>query len=509
MAEIREDVSRHFADMVADTTSEDVRGAAADAAKKSVLDTLGVALAASGVEPAVRAALDLVQETGGREEAHVLGRWEQVPAMMAAFANGALAHGLDFDDQTPWGQHSASSIVPATLALAERRGGVTGRQLIAAVAVGQDIFARLRCHVGWRKDWNLSSVLGVFPATAASAKVLDLTRDQAHHALGIASQQSSGVMEVVAGTGSDLRGLYAGFSAKGAVLAALLAERNVSGVENLFEGQYGIFNTYFGGEYDREAMLADLGSEYRGASTLYKMWPAVGTAHSHIHATVQIVTEKDLSPGDIEQIRVHVGDYHLLMCTPLATRRLPATLVDAKFSLPFLVAIAAVRRGMGVSDFTDSGLQDPEVRAVAQRVIPVKDHRLDWKLELPPGYVEVITRDGRSFGQEGKNVPGRAGVANDMGRVGEQVRRVRGRRPPATFARADRGGRRVGARSGFARRRHRDPSDALMSEITGSGGGRYTFSAGRSVAITLCQGRTGPSPCHLVPTCQAFAELRK
>jgi 2-methylcitrate dehydratase PrpD len=123
MAEIREDVSRHFADMVADTTSEDVRGAAADAAKKSVLDTLGVALAASGVEPAVRAALDLVQETGGREEAHVLGRWEQVPAMMAAFANGALAHGLDFDDQTPWGQHSASSIVPATLALAECRPG--------------------------------------------------------------------------------------------------------------------------------------------------------------------------------------------------------------------------------------------------------------------------------------------------------------------------------------------------------------------------------------------------
>ena len=109
---------------------------AVEGAKKSILDTLGVILAASGLEPAMTPIIDLVRETGGRAESSVFGFGDRVPAIMAAFANGAMAHCLDFDDQTPWGQHAASSIIPAVFAVAERRGGVSGKDLIAAVAVG-------------------------------------------------------------------------------------------------------------------------------------------------------------------------------------------------------------------------------------------------------------------------------------------------------------------------------------------------------------------------------------
>ena len=242
------DVVSHLARHAAGTTYDALPLPAVEAAKKSILDTLGVILAASGTEPAVRGVIDLVRETGGRPESTVLAFGDRVPALMAAFANGAMAHCLDFDDQTPWGQHSASSIVPAAFAVAERRGGVSGREMITAVAVGQDIFARLRRNVGWRKDWNLSTVLGVFAGAAATARLLGLTPQATAHALGVASMQSSGVMEVVAGTGSNLRALYAGFSAKGAVLAALLADKGVTGVDRLFEGEYGVFATYFGGQ---------------------------------------------------------------------------------------------------------------------------------------------------------------------------------------------------------------------------------------------------------------------
>ena len=126
--------------------------------------------------------------------------------------------------------------------------------------------------------------------------MLDLPAPTVHHALGIASQQSSGIGEVLAGTGSDLRGVYAGFSARGAVTAALLAERGMTGVDLLFEGPNGVFNTYFGGRYDREPMLADLGTDFRGAGTLYKLWPSVGTSHGHIHATIRIMHEENLAP---------------------------------------------------------------------------------------------------------------------------------------------------------------------------------------------------------------------
>ena len=406
MPALTADLVRHLADFVADARYTRLPADAVAAAKKSTLDTLGVILAASGMEPAVRGVVDLVRESGGRPEASVLAFGGRAPAIMAAFANGAMAHCLDYDDQTPWGQHASSSIIPAAFAVAERKGGVSGRDMIAAVAAGQDIFARLRCNVGWRKDWNISTVFGVFAATATAARLLGLSGDRIASAFGIASMQSCGVMEVVCGTGSNLRGMYAGFSAKGAVLAALLAEKGMTGVEALFEGKYGLFNTYFDGQYDRDKILEDLGRDYKGGATLYKLWPAVGTAHSHIHAMIDIVRDHDLGVEDIDEIRVYVGDYHDLMCRPLEARRAPATLVDARFSLPFLVAVAAVRRGMSVSDFTGEALKDPEVLAVARKVVPVADDALDWKMELPPGRVEIVTRDGRRLEAAGSNVPG-------------------------------------------------------------------------------------------------------
>ena len=410
----RRDLVHDFADHAAGLPYGDLPHEAREAAKKSILDTLGVILAASGMEPAVRGVIEIAQESGGTPDCTLLAFGGRAPAILAALANGALAHCLDYDDQTPWGQHCASSIVPAVFAVAERRGGVSGRELITAVAVGQDIFARLRCNVGWKKDWNLSTVLAVYAATAAAGRVAGLTAAQIGHAMGIASMQSSGVMEMVAGRGSDLRGLYAGFSAKGAVLAVLMAERGVTGIDRLFEGKLGVFASYFGGRYDRDAMLAGLGTELQGSGTLYKRWPCVGTAHSHMKAAIDVVEQNELAIADIAEIRLHVGDYHDLMCQPLAERRAPATLADAKFSLPFLVAVAVARRGMSVTDFTQASLRDPAILEAGRKISLVADATLDWKLELPPGRVEIVATDGRRWLVEGREVPGNSDNPMDL-----------------------------------------------------------------------------------------------
>lgn len=400
------DLCYDIADYILNTRYENLSPQAIDGAKKSILDTFGVCLAASGQEPAVRGMVEFVKESGGRAESSILAFGGRVPAIMAAFANGAMAHCLDYDDQTPWGQHSASSLLPAVYAVSERLGGVSGKQMITAVAAGQDLFNRMRSHVDWRKDWNFSTVMGVFCATAASGLLLGSDRDQIANSLGIASMQCCGTMEVIYSTGSDLRAMYAGFPAKGAVLAALLAQKGITGVPKVFEGQYGIMNMYFDGKYDREKITEGLGSDYIGGLTLYKRWPAVGTAHSHIHAMIELMKQNALSLDDVEEIRVHVGDYHQIMCDPIEKRRVPETLVDAKFSLPFLVAIAAVRQDMRLADFTEAALHDPDVLATAQKIIPIADPTLDWKLELPPGRVEILTRDGRKLEKVGTEIPG-------------------------------------------------------------------------------------------------------
>ena len=400
------DLVHLLADHAAGLSYDDLPTNAREAAKKSLLDTLGVILAASGLEPAARGVIEIVLESAGVPQSTILGFGGRAPALWAALANGALAHCLDYDDQTPWGQHAASSIVPAVFAAAERQGRVSGTELIAAVAAGQDIFARLRCNVGWKKDWNLSTVLGVIAATASTARVMSLPAERIAHAMGIATMQSSGIMEMVAGRGSELRGLYAGFSAKGAVLASMMAEKGITGIDRMFEGNYGFMKTYFDGRYDREAIVRNLGAEFLGSETIYKRWPCVGTAHSHMKAAIDIVTENELRPNEIAEVRLHVGDYHDLMCQPLEERRAPVTLADAKFSLPFLVSVAIVRHGMSVTDFTAAGLRDPDVLEVGRKMRLITDPALDWKLELPLGRVEIVSQDGRSWIREGRGVPG-------------------------------------------------------------------------------------------------------
>jgi 2-methylcitrate dehydratase PrpD len=116
--------------------------------------------------------------------------------------------------------------------------------------------------------------------------------------------------------------------------------------------------------------------------------------------------EHALKASDIEQVKVFVGDFHQRMCYPLELRRAPATLVDAKFSLPFCVALAAVRGGIRIADFTASALKDPDVLAIAQKVLPVEDSSLDWKVKIPDGRLEITTRDGRRFERVGDKVPG-------------------------------------------------------------------------------------------------------
>ncbi|KWF24847.1 MmgE/PrpD family protein [Burkholderia pseudomultivorans] len=400
------DLSHDFASFVAATQYADLSPQAIDGAKKSVLDTIGVILAATGVEPAVKGVNELVREAGGTPESTLLGFGGRAPALWAAFHNGAMAHCLDFDDHAPEGHHPSSSIVPAVLALAERAGGVSGREMLAAVAAGQDMFLRIRRNVANRQDWHLTTVIGVFSAAAAAARVIGLNSEQTVNALGIAGMQSCGTMELAYGVGSDLRGMYAGFSTKGAVLGALMAQKGISGVKSMFEGKAGLFNVYFAGQYDRAKMLDGLGRDYDGGSILYKPWPSCGASHGFIHATLELMKEYRLTIDDIDTIRVNVGDFQKQLCEPIENRRSPATSADAKFSIPFCIAVAAVKGQVKVADFFGEALRDPGVIAAAQKVVPVVDNSFNWRTMLPKGRLDIVTRDGRTLSRVGDQVPG-------------------------------------------------------------------------------------------------------
>ena len=63
---------------------------------------------------------------------------------MAALANGALSHAMDFEDSHDTAfVHSNAVSVPALLAVAEEIGGVTGKDLITAMVIASEMTCRL------------------------------------------------------------------------------------------------------------------------------------------------------------------------------------------------------------------------------------------------------------------------------------------------------------------------------------------------------------------------------
>jgi 2-methylcitrate dehydratase PrpD len=116
--------------------------------------------------------------------------------------------------------------------------------------------------------------------------------------------------------------------------------------------------------------------------------------------------ENDVDLEEIAEVRVYVGDFQQRMCSPLSLRQVPATLVDAKFSLPFLVALSLAKGQMKIADFTSDALKDPAILALAQKVVPVPDSSFNWTSKLPDGKIEVVKRDGKILSRLGNAVPG-------------------------------------------------------------------------------------------------------
>jgi 2-methylcitrate dehydratase PrpD len=121
---------------------------AAEYSRLAVLDGLGVMLAASGLSADAVPFASLAKRNGGQPEAGLLGSAQRVPMAAAAFANGALSHALDYEDAFDAAPtHPNASLLPAAFAVCESDGGISGQDLLIAVAVGCDLVCRLALAV--------------------------------------------------------------------------------------------------------------------------------------------------------------------------------------------------------------------------------------------------------------------------------------------------------------------------------------------------------------------------
>ncbi len=397
-----EEVTPLFTNFIAGTSYHDLPQPITERVKKSILDTIGVIIPASELMPDLKKAMGIYIDAGGKPESTVLAYGVKLPAWAAAFANGVRGHSLDYAD----GHLEAVfrigiSCIPAALALAERRGvAIGGKELITAVAVAEEFLCRLGVSVARRRKsfgpWHCGILLGNFGATAASARMLNLTAEQTDRAFGVGFLQCGGTVGVTA-PDANIRGMYAGFTSKNGVMAALMAEQGLLGPRGVLSSPDGLFDAYFQGAYDRDYLIADIGKEFELRNLSFKPWPACAFAHPFIDAMLTLRAEHSIRPEDIERIEVHSGEVTKEFCEPvnLAAGKYPKTTNNGKRSVPFNVALAALKGKISFSDFTPEALANPEVLRMAEKVQWVHSPELEVSNQLPPGITRIFCRQGK------------------------------------------------------------------------------------------------------------------
>ena len=192
-----EEATRIVSRFIAEADYTHLPQAITERVKHSVLDTLGIIMPASVLMPDLNAAIDLRIEAGGKEESSILGYGIKVPCWEAAFANGVRGHALDYADGHLEAVYRVGiSVIPAAFAVAERIGGVSGKEFITAVAAAEEVLCRLGVSVARKRltlgPWHCGILMGNFGATASAAKILGLNTDQTDRAFGIAFMQTGG-----------------------------------------------------------------------------------------------------------------------------------------------------------------------------------------------------------------------------------------------------------------------------------------------------------------------------
>jgi len=358
-------LTRKIAAFAVETRFEDIPDAVIDGAKRSQLDTLGVALGGVADDEAAKILGRFARDLGGPGEATVVGQGFKASLPYAALANGTAADVIGFSDVAmETMNHPSPSVCAALWALAEKIGA-SGRDILAAHAIGLEIAEKTGHGIRpqfHQRGWEPRGVLNTFGAAAACARLLGLDAGAAANALGICGAEASG-MRAVKGTMS--KAYITGMAARNGLEAALLAARGFTGPANVFEARDGVLQT-FGEGADGEIIRQNLGNpwEYIAPGITYKAHPVCTCSHPAIEAALKLRAEHGVKADDVESI--------VCATTPGAADWLPFSEPTGKFqgkySMPFIVALALVEGRVVLGDVTDGKLQDPGIRALMEKI---------------------------------------------------------------------------------------------------------------------------------------------
>ncbi len=390
-------ISRQIADWAAAATYDDLSPEAVAAAKVILYDSLGCAFGGYKTHD-VSIMMKFHEEKGGTPEATIIGSGKKLPAIDAALLNALMIRALDYND-IYWKQDPShpSDIISGPLALGERLDK-SGKDLLLAIAIGHEVEMRL-CEAGFpgirERKWH-HATLTAFAAPYACGAIMGLNAEQITHAVGISGSRHATFGSVTAGHLTMMKNTVDPLATQSGAFAAELALRGYEGPEHAIDGKEGLFDAY-GPDWKGEILVDGLGKSWRIPQCGLKAFPTEALTHAPLTAVIELVTENDLKPDEIETITVKtIARAADILSDP--SKYNPQTRESADHSLPYCISVAVVDRAVVPSSFDENKIFDPTIRAQLEKLKVVAEPKFEAMFpEKQPNEVSVTTTDGRTL----------------------------------------------------------------------------------------------------------------
>jgi len=369
-------VTMNLSDYVSQLSWDGIDSTVMTHLKYCILDTIGCGIFCSEL-PWGKLTIEFGKSLGTGEEALIWGTPWRVPAHQAALVNGTMVHSFEIDDLHKVAViHPGGIVIPAVLAMAEKKGDVDGKSLLLAILAGYEVGCRVGMVSGaiqLKKGFHPSATSGSFGAAAGVAKLLGLDGELTAHALGIAGTQTSGLMS--AQYQAMAKRMNSGRSAQTGVYAGSLAQMGFTGITNVLEAEYGGFFSAFAGEVNLEDALEGLGSTFETMNVGFKCYSCCGSNHTSVdsilalkrkHPNITLDQIRSITVHSTTSTKLHVGwDY------------VPSGMTGAQMNLTYAVAVAFLEGDCFIDQYKEERLEDPEIMSLISKINVIPDSQLD------------------------------------------------------------------------------------------------------------------------------------
>jgi len=285
---------------------------------------------------------------------------ERASAAEAAWLHGTLSHLLDFDDTHVGSILHTSGPVWAALWAVGQAHAIDEAALLDAYVVAFQFGARLGGNgLGerlTRSGWHVTPVLGRLAGALAVSLARRLSLPQTVHAVALAATHAGGL---TASFGALAKPLHAGAAARDAVFVAALAEAGATGAPHVLDGAGGLLQTLL--QDPGLAVAPDLAAApWEVAHNSFKPYASCQLTHASLDAA------RALADGGAPAGRVDAYVHPLAI--QVAGRAQTDSSAQARFSLPYCIALGLAGFTGGAADFDAERRQDARVRDWMGRV---------------------------------------------------------------------------------------------------------------------------------------------